>query len=354
MMTLLYVHIGSSYPEYLLKNIERTRNLFKNTKIALVGDKSPNQSWLQENNIYFKKHEINTLFDKEFSFGEFEEQFRSGYWRFTLERLLSIEEYHYDFPDEKLIHLESDVIIFPNFPFEDIDSMSKVTWMSHSLAADIATLVFSPNWEASKVFSKHLIKEYSINGGSDMDVLLRVRKKNREYAIFPTINKETLELANSLNKNSYESEGYKLQQLPGIFDAAGIGMWIAGYDPRNKFGFTIIHTRELIDGGILFVDPSKMKFYLSYEGNLFVNAKGMNIPIYNLHVHSKDKDLLSIKWKKRLNYLIDQDNSKAKIIRFSPSIFFRLLISNIKNKSFINFVLQVPIIRKTKSLFMNQ
>lgn len=352
MTTLLFVHIGSNYPEYLLKNIERTRGLFKNNKIALVGDKSPNRNWLQENDIYFKKHEVNALFEKEFSFAEFEEQFRSGYWRFTLERLLSIEEYHQDFPDEELIHLESDVIIFPNFPFEIINSMYKVAWMSHSVAADIATMVFSPNWQASKVFSQHLIQEYSSNGGSDMDVLLRLRKKYREYAIFPTMNKKTLDLINSLNNNSFKPENSELQQLPGIFDAAGIGMWVAGFDPRNKFGFTIIHTRELIDGGILFVDPSRMNFHLSHQGNLFVNVNGGNIPIYNLHIHSKDKDLLSIKWEGRLNYLIAQNNSKPKIIRFSPSVLFRLLISNVKNKSFINFVLQVPLIRKTKSRFM--
>lgn len=354
MTTLLFVHIGTDYPKYLIKNIERTRDLFQNRKIVLVGDISPNYNWLKKNDIYFKKHEVNYSFDEKFSFSEFEENFRSGYWRHTLERLLSLENYHRDFPEEKLIHIESDVIIFPNFPFEMIRSLTKVTWINHSSSADIAALVYSPNWQASNKFSNQLIEEYSEGGGSDMDVLLRLRQKNPDFAILPTLNAKTQNFVNSSNKNIIDLGLFELKNCPGIFDALGIGMWISGVDPRNKFGFTVIHSRELIDSGTIFLDPSKMQFTLSEEGNLLVISNGTKVPIYNLHIHSKDKDLLSINWRKRLSHLILQGNSKTKTVGFSALILTRLTITNLRQKSFINFILQVPIIRKIRSQLKNR
>ena len=354
MSTLLFVHIGTHYPKYLLRNIERTRKLFKNHKIALVGNASPEHRWLKNYDIYFKRHENNSVFDAQFSFGEFEKNFRSGYWRYTLERLLALELYHRDFPDEKLIHLESDVIIFPNFPFEKINDLSRVTWMNHSSTADIASIVFSPSWLSSKDFSSQLIEEYSNGGGSDMDVLLRLRMKNSQYAILPTLNEANLNLFNTQLENLAYFSSSETSRFRGIFDALGIGMWISGVDPRNKFGFTVIHARELIDNGIIFIDPSKMIFHLSKEGNLFVQTLDDRIPIYNLHVHSKDRDLLSIKWKARMEKLLAKKKSKKKIIGFSPLILYGLIKSNIKNRSLTNFVLQIPVVRKTKSRYSSR
>lgn len=354
MSTLLFVHIGTPYPRYLLGNIERTREIFKNHKIALVGDESPELSWLQKNDVYFKMHEENAVFDAKFAFGEFESNFRSGYWRYTLERLLSLEAYHCDFPDEKIIHLESDVILFPNFPFEQIDMLSKVTWMDHSSSGDIATIVFSPSWFSSKEFSTQLIEEYSNGGGSDMDVLLRLRKKSNDYATLPTLNEATQDFANTQFENSTHFSSSEVSQFPGIFDAAGLGMWISGVDPRNNFGFTVIHTRTLIDNGVIIVDPSKMDFHLSQEGNLFIQKQGYGIPVYNLHVHSKDRDLLSKNWKGKIEFLLAQRESKKMIIGFSPSILYNLVKLSLKNRSFMSFLLQVPVLSKAKSRYSSQ
>lgn len=354
MSTLLFVHIGTKYPKYLLNNIVRTRELFKNHKIALVGEEAPDATWLQVNDVYFKKHEKNVLFDSEFKFAEFEKDFRSGYWRHTLERLLSLENYHKDFPNEKVIHIESDVIIFPNFPFDKINTLSKVTWLNHSSEADIAALVFSPSWQSSKEFSSLMIKEYAVGGGSDMDILLRLREKNSQFGILPTFNKELLEFSNTTNTNLIKNTAIDSQNFFGVFDALGVGVWISGFDPRNKFGFTVIHTRELIDSGILFIDPSKLNYEVSEEGNLFITIKENRIPIYNLHVHSKDKELLSANWEKKLRYLVAIDNSKSKVVGFSPLIITQLVLSSLKNGSLRDFILQIPAIRRTRSRFSNR
>jgi hypothetical protein len=351
MSTLLFVHIGTPYPRYLLKNIERTRRIFENHKIALIGDESPDGNWLEKHRVHFKMHEINAVFDANFSFGEFERNFRSGYWRYTLERLLSLEAYHCDFPDEKLVHLESDVILFPNFPFEEIDGLSKVTWMDHSSSGDIASIVFSPSWFSSKEFARQLIEEHSYGGGSDMDVLLRLRKKSSKFAILPTLNEATRVYSNTKFENSTHFASSETHQFPGIFDAAGIGMWISGIDPRNNFGFTVIHARELIDSGVILIDPSKMNFYFSEEGNLFVRTNETDVPIYNLHIHSKDKDLLSPEWKERIGNLLTRSKCKRIVIRFSPSIFCNLVKLNIVNRSFKSFLLQVPLVSRAKSRY---
>jgi hypothetical protein len=94
-----------------------------------------------------------------------------------------------------------------------------------------------------------------------------------------------------------------------------------------------------------------MNFYFSEEGNLFVRTNETDIPIYNLHIHSKDKDLLSTEWKEKIENLLARSKSKRIIIGFSPSVLCNLVKLNIMNRSFKSFLLQVPLVSKAKSRF---
>jgi hypothetical protein len=78
------------------------------------------------------------------------------------------------------------------------------------------------------------------------------------------------------------------QKFAGIFDGAALGSWICGIDPRNKFGFTKIHSRDLIDGKVWLVDPSIGTYEFNSKSELELNVDGRKICIYNLHIHSKN------------------------------------------------------------------
>lgn len=348
MPTLLFVHIGTKYPKYLMTNIERTRRLFPEKEIILVGEEQPKHPWLKDQNIRFVKFEVNEAFDKVFNFGSFEAEFRQGYWRHTIERLFALEVAHENFPLDGMLQIESDVILFPIFPFDLIDELSGVSWMNYSDEADIATLVYSPNLEASREFSKTLIEVFSSFGGSDMDVLHKMRELVRNFTELPILSGTLADFANH-HRGKFLNEEFTAngdETFPGIFDAIGIGVWVAGVDPRNRFGFTKIHTRELIDSGTISVDPSRMKFSFSRDGNLYVISDKQKTPVYNLHIHSKDKDLLSIKWEQRMRKLIEFKSNTATIIKFSPGILVSLLLINIKKGTLLQFLIQIPILQR--------
>jgi len=235
-----------------------------------------------------------------------------------------------------------------------VETLGEMAWLNFSEEADVAALVYSPGYEVTKRFSQDIIQDFSKYGGSDMDVLYRVRKINRGYISWPTLNQELKEYANFRANEKYIldicSNSNKI--VPGIFDAAGLGMWICGIDPRNKFGVTKIHSRDFIDSGIVALDPGKMRFELSDQGNLFVKSGQNLIPIYNLHIHSKDKRLLSLKWQSRLTHLVNNRETKPKVVGFSLGIFLSLVITNIKNRTLIPFILHFPGIRNLKRRFM--
>jgi len=116
--SIVFIHLGSKIPKYLLRNLERTQNLFPDYKIVLITNK-PNFSLesiftytFEENSrteILFSKIEKNLNMD-----------FRKGYWKFTLQRIFALASYQNSYRDESVLHVESDVILLPNFPFDKL------------------------------------------------------------------------------------------------------------------------------------------------------------------------------------------------------------------------------------------
>ena len=71
-----------------------------------------------------------------------------------------------------------------------------------------------------------------------------------------------------------------------IFDAAAIGQYLGGIDPRNKSG----DTRGFINETCV-IDYSKFEFIWKIENGLkipHIVVNNHNYPIINLHIHCKD------------------------------------------------------------------
>jgi hypothetical protein len=352
-MTFLFIHLGSKYPKYLLSNISRTRKLFPLVKIVLYGEIDPSDSWMKSNKIIFVKHSPDLKFYSAFSFGNFEKTFRNGYWKTTLERLICINAYHKNYPNEKVLHVESDVILFPNFPLLELSSLKKLAWPNFSESADIGSLIYSPSGIQSKKLSELIISEIKKSSCSDMDILFKIRKRlAKDFQILPTLHSKLPELMNRnahINNENLENKIHGKVVFEGIFDGLAFGSWIGGFDPRNRFGFTKIHTRDLIDSGISLVDPSHTFFELTPDSTLSICNSEVRIPIYNLHIHSKNVKLLSIYWELELIRLLKIENNSQRIISFKPQILLRLIASNLKNRTIKDFLLHIPIIKRFRA-----
>ena len=118
-MKMVFSHLGHAPARHLISNIKRTKSLFPNYDIELILSSAntirdvPKYVGLH---VYETKPDIQVVLEKL----EHDERFRGGFWRFSLERLFALELVHEKFPNTPILHIESDVIIFPNTPLDEI------------------------------------------------------------------------------------------------------------------------------------------------------------------------------------------------------------------------------------------
>ena len=351
-LTLLFVHLGTKVPGYLQTNIERSRAMFPGMKISLVTDSKNTGSWAMKYGIEVISYQRDVSFNSAFTFGKLESNFRNGYWRYTIERLVAIKTFHELHPTTPVLHIESDVILMPDFPMDQVSKLDKMHWLNYGIEADIAAIIYSPSAEKTNQFHQHLIEEIKLSGGSDMEILWKLRTKyEKNYFTFPIINSKTKSLQNAID-NEDDFDIYEIAPgsiFEGVFDAAGIGIWLCGGDPNNNFGLTTIHTRELIDTGNIFIDSSKATFVSGENGELRIETAHHGlVPVYNLHIHSKNRKLLSTEWKPELIKLLTVTDKSSKVTGFNIKILIGAIYQNLRNKSLLRYILHIPILKKLK------
>jgi hypothetical protein len=353
-LTLLFVHIGTKPPKYLLENIQRTRKIFPDLEITLLTDVEDLGLWANLEDIEILKYQTDEAFDEIFKFGELEEKFRDGYWRHTIERLVAIKVFHDSKPDTSVLHIESDVILLPHFPLSEVSQLRKVHWLNYGDEADIATMIFLPTAENTIQFHRHLIEQFEKSGGSDMEVLWNIRKEFPEiYSTFPTANSETQSLLNLKSKTPDRSflDSSSKSFFDGIFDACGIGIWVFGSDPRNNYGVTKVHTRELIDSGKIYIDASNGSYFSNKLGEFWIRTLDNKlVPVYNIHVHSKNMRLLSTTWIPEMEKYLKVAGSHPKKMNFQGIMLVNLVYQNIKKKSLFRYLLYLPPLKRLREL----
>lgn len=349
MVTLFFVYLGE-IPEYVYENLQRTRNLFPHVKIVICATFEPSVEWRKQYNIIFIKHTKDRDFETHSEKYVDKNNFRDGYWKFTTERLIAISSYHEQFPDEKIIQVESDVLLMPNFPLEKFSELNSMAWMGYGAKADIGTIIFSPDIQSSRKLKDSILVELNAGNYIDMEILFNVRMKN-QVELLPIVN-SNIAKAGCLKSKYYQGESSSLNNqavFEGLFDSASIGIWLTGQDPRNRFGITKVRTKEIIENGSVQVDPSQVTYKLDTSGNLFINdLQNENIPLYNLHIHSKELKLFANDWKRHLDKYINIEGECPRYFKFSLKIFFKLIQQNAQQETLFRFLLNIPIVSRSK------
>ena len=140
----------------------------------------------------------------------------------------------------------------------------------------------------------------------------------------------------------------------GIFDPQALGMWLAGIDPRNNYGVTRIHSEEIFENGISIVNPTEERFSIDKNGNIYFEISKEKLPIFNLHVHSKNRKLFSKQWISEITRLIDLANKRKTLIReFNLHVLISLLIANYRNGTLVLYLYNYPLVKTTFSRIKN-
>lgn len=338
---LLFVQLGFAKSEHLIQNIKLVHSMFPNINIHCI---ISNDSILEKvlptyvnRIIYTPEKKIDELFNSK----DIDLDFRNGYWRYTLERLIAIKFAYIENPESKFIHIESDIFLLPSFPFTNFLNIEDVVWLPYDTTSDIASVIYFPNLEKNLQFTEDLMLLLLSNPRvTDMQALYKLRNSFPErYFLLPTSNLNFGDLRNpnvdSLTKLNVNFEG--------IFDSAPIGMWLTGIDPKNYFGFTRYFETNKINDMQIFMKPNEYPLEFVNREKLFYKSNNNFLNIYNLHIHSKSKKIFSPKWDSEIERLVKLSFTGKVYSEFSIKLFFQLIFNNLSKGTLLEYIYNSPL-----------
>ena len=276
--TIVFVHLGTKLPKYLLDNVLRTKSLKEGLKVVLVHDKANSSANLEKLGVETFPFDPQSLSKLGILIPHLnhDPKFRNGYWQNTFNRLFAVGLYQAFNGNEKVIHVESDVVLFPNFPFEKFSKLKTLSWPRVSDQYDVASILYSPTAFAFREFLIELTRTAQSNYlTTDMQAMSKYAHDFPDKVlVLPT----TPPHSDKTSSISGDTDAWDL--FNGIFDGLVLGHWLTGQDPRNSWG---IRTRYLVplDSPLNYASST----FSVDEDNLLVDNL---YPVFNLHVHSKN------------------------------------------------------------------
>lgn len=326
-LEVVFVHLGTKIPEHLSLNMKRLVKLFPDIPVTLVTDQEYSER--EFSNLfsiwrYYPDSNLDVL-----NAGR-DTSYRSGFWRTSIERFFAISQFHQDRAGVKLLHIESDVLLLPNFPWSELGNLETLSWNPYNHQLDVAGLVFLPSLEQTENLVQAILREFRLNNSlNDMEILKRISSSQSPSSTYLPFNP-----ASGVEKR------VDSWTFSGVFDGACIGVWLTGQDPRNHFGTVIYHDNELVVSDKTVVNPAEYSYKMDTTGNIFmVNFAGDEIPLYNLHIHSKNAKLFGNNWKKELKRLVLLSSSEDVFSEIRIYVLWSLLKTVRTPQSFLRLIL---------------
>ena len=272
MTEIVFVHLGHAPAPHLWLNIRSIKRNFSLAKITVVVSSGRHLRHLEKLDVNTFMYSCTAQDENLLSNLKHNAAFRKGFWRYSLERILALEALHTTRTSiDSILHLESDVLLLPDFPIGQFENISELTWCKFNATHDVSAVLFSPNLQTTAWLANAIREEIRENASlTDMTVLSLIQGKNPDKInYFPSL---------SISESKI---------FDGVFDGAAIGMWLTGRDPRNSYGLIQRHVLHPDAQD----DPSKYKYVVRPTGKLFATKGLESTQVYNLHIHSKNKFL---------------------------------------------------------------
>lgn len=298
--SIVFIHIGPTIPPYVSTAISQARLFNEKCAIILVA----NQEALDKFNGKFSKvgyvpipcetllsTQEHQLFLQESSL---DTAFRDGFWKYASERFLYLNDLMAQYDLKNVFHMEYDNMLYVNL--EEFLPIFEGKYQGIGATFDddercIPGFVFIRNQSAMSGLAKYFVK-YARAGLNDMEVLGLYRNQSNKERIdrLPIIMPEYIEnhsMTNQLGFTPVDKNVFanNYDQFCSIFDAAALGQYLGGIDPRNgpsSPGF--INERCVFNPSLLsfewFLDDRERRVPYAIYGQTLCR-------INNLHVHSK-------------------------------------------------------------------
>lgn len=292
-VTCVFVHLGNTSPNHLFLNLQRFIKIFPEIELVFIGDSAKNINRAKSYGIktrFFDRTKNPLTRMPALSAGF---NFRDGFWHYTLERIYAVVDWHSHNPAKKVLHVESDLLLTPDFPFEEFATLTGCAWPRVNHKTDMAGLLYIDNYKSSEKLVTELTQILNANPAlNDMTALNLIAKQNVDWVkILPTWSETWASTGVSQEYVSLTAH------FGGIFDAASLGTWILGQDPRNHWG--IVRRFDVFSDYIL--NFTNFKFHVDDRGSFFADYEGQLSKVFTLHVHSKELKYFKInQWEQSI------------------------------------------------------
>lgn len=297
-MNIVFAHFNTPLPKHLKLNIARTKYLFSGHKTYLITNLNRNKIKNVCADIYqYENHkEWDLLLNK---LGH-DKGFRGNFWFTSAARFLALSEFSKSNEGE-FIHIESDVIIAKDFPFELFSkskAMIQFPIVSDSLA--IASCLYIKNSKAAHFLARATISEaFKDSKTTDMHILRTISNdKTAGYGMLASAPSSTYSMP-KVSSTFLKTNSDSISYYQGIFDGFNLGRYLFGDDPRNKRGWSKLRDSDMIN----YLDVRKLQFTMTSDREfplVYDPQSNKYIPIYSLHIHSKKLALFDIKQSSKI------------------------------------------------------
>lgn len=212
----------------------------------------------------------------------------AGFWTVTLERFFILERFMMQMAITKgvsqpIIHIENDIIVYENLeklaPIFARNYPGKIGCTLDSPDRVIAGFMYIDSIRPLAKFTEFVIDTLAISNNDMISFAKFVKEHRPEYI-------DTLPIIPPDNK--FDTIYYNhIDEFNGIFDAAAIGQFIGGVDPRNIPG----NTRGFINETCIFkCSDYNIQTHIEIDGFIrpAIIWNDKIYPIFNLHIHSKN------------------------------------------------------------------
>lgn len=287
-MSIVLVYLGSRLPLYAALNLRHLRRTFPEQRVWLVTDNRLSRLMARCLRV-----DVFTATDPVMAWSRIRERmpyrsdFRKGFWFYTFARFFALAEFMESVASEPVLHLEADVWLASDFPFDRLASLdADIAFPMVSAAGGVASTLFLRSRESAFEFIS-CAAAWSEEGENvnDMGFLATLRGSNQLHVEILPSALASSDFVEGTDAQLIEDMTALRSRLGGIFDGASWGVDLLGAEPRNHWGWLRLFDHH----GPSVVDTRRRRLCLGQEhGTLRVESEHNPVPLFSLHVHSKD------------------------------------------------------------------
>lgn len=326
-LNLIYFHKGDLFPEYIFDSIYQTI-LWNdsNLKIWILTEWKYISKMEKEldkldntNNIQLRCIPLEMFNSKIPDFKSVNSDFRGNFWGNTVIRFFYIYELVKYFNLEKVFHIENDVMIYKNF--------KNVYKKYYNTIKDSLVSIQDSDFRAINSYM------YMENYKKIADFIKFITSETDNFRLF----KNDMELMGAYKDKKTFNCGV-VSNNEYIFDAAAIGQYLGGIDPRNT---SEKNTKGFVNETSIFQSDKYTYEKHEKDGLIYWKCRKDDAcsDIVNLHIHSKNLPEFSSKnnlYNIESDFKIDLTKPLEKQIITGELLLQEMDIIFIKNSKFIN------------------